>query len=124
MLTSMRIARLTRRPPDSDIARQFLKGSLMNFGVAIVETVLSQFCTRTWCRSMSITVPSASACGTSTQSPIRTMSFEVIWMLAASETRVLRKTSMSAAAAAPTPERKTTGERPRRMATMTTPATE
>ena len=81
-----------------------------------------QFCTLTMCRSMSITVPLAFACGNSTQSPMRMMSLEVIWMLAANESSVFRNTSIRTAASAPTPERKTTGERPRRMATITTPA--
>ena len=43
----MYTARLTRRPPDSDMPRQFLKDSEISLCVGIVVMVLSQFCTFT-----------------------------------------------------------------------------
>ena len=114
--------RLILRPPDSDIPRQFLKDSLMNLCVGIVEMVLSQFWTLTVCRAMSITSPSALAWGIDTQSPIRIMSLDMICTLATNDRIVSLKTSISTAAKAPSPERKTRGERFRSTAAATIPA--
>ena len=94
----------------------------MNLCVGIVEIVLSQFWTLTVCSAMSMTSPSQFACGTLTQSPMRIMSFDAIWTLATSDRIVSRKISMRTAASAPRPERKNTGDRPARIATITTPA--
>ena len=94
----------------------------MNLLVGIVEIVLSQFCTLTVCSAMSMTSPSEPACGTLTQSPIRIMSFDAICMLATSDRIVSRKTSMSTAASAPSPDRKTRGDLPASTATITTAA--
>ena len=94
----------------------------MNWLVGIVEIVLSQFCTLTVWSAMSITSPSQPAWGTLTQSPIRTMSLEAICTLATSDRIVSRKTSMSTAASAPIPDRKTTGDFPASTATITTAA--
>src|SRR5690625_6609396 len=57
--------RLMRRPPDSCMPRQFLKGSVMKRLVGIVVIVLSQFCTLTVCKAMSMTKPSAFRSGIS-----------------------------------------------------------
>ena len=102
--------------------RQLRNDSEMNLLVGIVEMVLSQFCTLTVCSATSITSPSQSAWGRLTQSPIRTMSLDAICTLATSDRMVSRKTSMSTAASAPSPERKTTGERPASTATIATSA--
>ncbi|MND73553.1 hypothetical protein D3C80_651320 [compost metagenome] len=98
--------------------RQFLNESVMKRLVGMVVMVLSQFCTFTVCRAMSITSPSALSCGISTQSPTRMMSLEVICTLATSDSRVSWKISISTAAMAPRPERRISGERSIRLAIM------
>ncbi|MNY33954.1 hypothetical protein D3C86_1682570 [compost metagenome] len=103
--------RLIRRPPHSCMPRQFLNGSLIKRLVGMLVMVLSQFCTLTVCRAMSITSPSAFSCGISTQSPTRMMSLEVICTLATSDSRVSWKISISTAAMAPRPESRISGER-------------
>ena len=65
--------------------------------------VLSQFCTVTVCRAMSITSPSAFWLGISIQSPIRTRPSPLICRLAANERIVSWNTSISTALAAPRP---------------------
>ena len=84
---SMYSARLMRRPPESGMPRQFLKLSLISRQVGMVVMVLSQFCTFTVCRAMSITSPSALSCGISIQSPTRSMSLPDSCMLATSDRR-------------------------------------
>ncbi|MNZ87642.1 hypothetical protein D3C78_1065060 [compost metagenome] len=107
---------MIRRPPDSCMPRQFLNESLMKRLVGMLVMVLSQFCTLTVCRAMSITSPSAFSAGISTQSPTRTMSLEVICTLATRESRVSWKISISTAAMAPRPESRISGERSIRLA--------
>ncbi|MNE14128.1 hypothetical protein D3C80_1069890 [compost metagenome] len=91
--------------------RQFLNESVMKRLVGMVVMVLSQFCTLTVCRAMSITSPSAFSSGISTQSPTRRMSLEEICTLATTESRVCWKISSSTAAMAPRPESRISGER-------------
>ena len=112
---SMSRLRLMRRPPDSCIARQFLKGSVTSLRMGMVVTVLSKFCTFTVCRAISITSPSASCPGTVIQSPTRTMSVDEIWMLATKDRSVSWKTRIRTAAIAPRLERRITGDRSTRI---------
>ena len=118
----MRSERLMRRPPDSDMPRQFLNDSVMNLWVGMVEMLLSQFWILTVWSAISMTSPLALAWGMSTQSPMRIMSLDMIWMLATSERMVSRKMRMRTAVSAPTPERKTRGLWSARIAMATMPA--
>ena len=72
---------------------------------------MSQFCTVTVCRAMSVTVPSAFCEGISIQSPTRTRPSELICTLATSESSVSWKTRMRTAAMAPRPDSRINGER-------------
>ena len=103
--------------------RQFLNESLMSFLVGMVVMVLSQFCTFTVCSAMSITSPSAFCCGISIQSPTRTMSFELICILATSDSSVSWNTSSSTAIIAPRPDSRISGERSISVARISTAAT-
>lgn len=107
-----------RRPPDSLMPRQLRKESEIRRLVGMVVMVLSQFCTFTVCRAISITSPSALSWGISIQSPTRTMSLELSCTLATRESRVSWKISMSTAAMAPRPDSRISGERSIRLATM------
>jgi len=88
----------------------------------MVLIVLSQFCTFTVCRLMSITSPSAFWLGISIQSPTRSMSLLDSCMLATSDSRVSLKTSISTAVIAPRPVSSTSGDLPINEAMITTPA--
>ena len=114
--------RLIRRPPASLIPRQFLNESLISFLVGMLVMVLSQFCTFTVCRAMSITSPSALSWGISIQSPTRTMSLELICRLATSDRMVSWNTRISTAIIAPSPDSRINGERSINVATISTPA--
>ena len=70
---SMLIARLMRRPLDSDIPRQFLNDSVISAYVGIVVIVLSKFRTFTVVSATSSTSPSAPYFGISIQSPRATI---------------------------------------------------
>ena len=94
---------MIRRPPASLIPRQFLNESLITFLVGMVVMVLSQFCTVTVCRAMSVTVPSAFWPGISIQSPTRTRPSLPICTLATKERMVSWKISMTTAVIAPSP---------------------
>ena len=63
-----------RRPPESNMPRQFLKLSVISRQVGMVVMVLSQFCTLTVLSAISVTKPSAPTWGISIQSPTRSMS--------------------------------------------------
>jgi len=91
--------------------------------VGTVVTVLSQFCTLTVCSAMSLTKPSALACGISIQSPMRSMSLDVSWVLATSDSSVSLNTSSSTADSAPRPEIIHSGERSSRMESTSTAPT-
>ncbi len=65
--------------------------------------VLSQFWILTVCSEMSMTSPSAPNCGSSTQSPTRTMSVELSWIEATSDRIVSLKISSRTAVIAPMP---------------------
>ena len=106
----MWMERLIRRPPESCMPRQFLNDSLISLWVGMVVIVLSQFCTRMVCSAISTTSPSALYCGISIQSPTRTMSWVVSWMLATSDRIVSLKTSSRIAVMAPKPVSSTTGD--------------
>ncbi len=111
-----------RRPPASAMPRQFLKESLIRRLVGIMVMVLSQFCTFTVCRAMSMTSPSALSSGTSIQSPTRTRSLEEICTLATRDSRVSWKINISTAAMAPRPDSRIRGERSMRAAIMSSVA--
>src|SRR3546814_7330587 len=81
----------------------------------MVVTVLSQFCTLTVCNAISMTKPSAPAWGISIQSPMRSISLEVICALATSESKVSLNTSSNTADKAPRPDSINKGERLTRM---------
>ena len=98
-----------RRAPDSDIPRQFLNDSSMNFDVGTVVIVLSKFLIFTVCNAMSITSPSALSFGISTQSPSRTMSLLAICTLATRDSIVSLNTNIRTAVMAPMPLTKIKG---------------
>jgi len=77
----------------------------------MVVMVLSQFCTLTVFKAMSMTKPSAPACGISIQSPTRSMSLSPSCTPATKERMVSLNTSISTAEAAPSPESSSSGER-------------
>src|SRR5690606_11944339 len=88
--------------------------------VGTVVTVLSQFCTLTVCNAISRTKPSALDCGISIQSPMRSMSLDVSWVLATSDSSMSLNTSNSTADRAPSPEIIHSGERSSRMDSTST----
>ncbi len=102
--------------------RQFLKLSLVNFQVGMVTMVLSQFCTLTVFSAMSITAPSAPACGTSIQSPTRSMSLPSICSPAAKDLMMSWNTSISTADMAPKPDSTISGDLSASAAIMMTTA--
>ena len=85
----------------------------------MVVMVLSQFCTFTVCRAMSITSPSAPTCGISIQSPTRSRSLEASCTPATKDRMVSLNTSISTADMAPRPESRISGERSTSAATIT-----
>ena len=103
------IALLIRRPPLSCMPRQFLNDVSTSLYVVIV---LSQFCTFTVCRAISITSPSAPKAGASIQSPNLTSRLEAMVKLATRDRMVSRKTRMITAISAPMPDNNTHGDLP------------
>ena len=75
LFMSILIDLFMRLPPDSSIPLQLLKELDTRAYVGIVLIVLSQFCTFTVFKVISVTVPSASYFGIDIQSPILNMLF-------------------------------------------------
>ena len=90
--------------------------SLISFLVGIVVIVLSQFCTVTVCRAMSVTSPSAFWLGIWIQSPSRTRPSLPICTLATNDRIVSWKISRVTAVIAPKPVRTWTNLAPIRVA--------
>ena len=116
-------ARMMRRPPPANMLRQFLKLALISFQVGMLVTVLSQFCTLTVCRLISITAPSAFSLGISIQSSTRSMSLLANCTPATNDRIVSLNTSISTADMAPRPESSSKGERSSTVATISSRAT-
>ena len=100
---SIEIDLLILLPPYSDIPRQFFTDVVTIFDVGIVVIVLSQFCTLTVCKAISITSPSAPYSGTSIQSPLLIMLFWPICTDAIKDKIVSWKTNNRTAVRAPKP---------------------
>ena len=83
--------------------------------------VLSQFCTFTVFRAMSITSPSAPTWGISIQSPTRNRSLDDNCTPAVNDKMVSLNTSISTADMAPRPDSKIKGERSTSVAKITMP---
>ena len=80
VLASRFSERMMRRPPESNMPRQFLKLSVISRQVGMVVMVLSQFCTLTVLESaMSVTKAVGAYLGISIQSPTRSMSLLPSW---------------------------------------------
>ena len=92
-----------RRPPLSNIPRQFWNDSLTSAYGGTVVMVLSQFCTFTVVSVTSSTLPSAPYLSMVIQSPGRSMSFAESCTPATSPMILSLKTNISTAADAPSP---------------------